>query len=279
MKPQIYRLLWTIALLCVGQPQAALTQDLSTRFANPPDLVAKVGRRIWLNESGGDERAITAWNNGEDFMSLGIGHFIWFPAGRASQFEESFPRMLEFLQAKGVKLPAWLDKHPIPPCPWSTKLDFERRFDSPQMIELRVFLRNSMDAQTQFLILRAQQALPKILSTISGAGAKERVQHQSDRVARASATLYPIVDYVNFKGEGIIPSETFLNKQSGMPEGWGLKQVLMIMTGIAEGQLALDEFSNAAKQILERRIGNNPADAASEKGWFVRCDTYRQPLL
>ena len=70
MKPQIYRLLWTIALLCVGQPQAALTQDLSTRFANPPDLVAKVGRRIWLNESEGDEQAITAWNNGEDFMSL-----------------------------------------------------------------------------------------------------------------------------------------------------------------------------------------------------------------
>ena len=86
MKPQIYRLLWTIALLCVGQPQAALTQDLSTRFANPPDLVAKVGRRIWLNESGGDEQAITAWNNGEDFMSLGIGNFIWFPAGRASRF-------------------------------------------------------------------------------------------------------------------------------------------------------------------------------------------------
>ncbi len=144
------------------------------------------------------------------------------------------------------------------------------------MTELRAFLRNTMDAQAQFLILRAQQALPKILATISSAGNKERIQRQFDRVARASTALYPIVDYVNFKGEGISPSETFLNPQSGAPEGWGLKQVLAIMTGITVGQPALDEFSNAAKQILRRRIQNNPTDAASEKGWFVRCDTYRQ---
>jgi len=287
MKWQIYKLLRVVALIgCAVEPQAAFAQDpgldgprmTPTRFEIPPDLAVKVGRRIWLNESGGDEQAIIAWNSGEDFLSLGIGHFIWFPAGRSSRFEESFPLMLEFLRTKGVRLPAWLDKHPIPPCPWSTKLEFERRFDSSQMIELRTFLRSSIYEQTQFLIFRAQQALPKILSTIDDADEREIVQRQFVRVARASISLYPIVDYVNFKGEGVMPSETFLNRQSGAPEGWGLKQVLLSMSGTAEGQPALEEFSKAAKQALQRRIRNNPADAAREKGWLARCDTYRQPL-
>lgn len=249
------------------------------RLEIPADLAAKVGRRIWLNESGGDEQALIAWNGGEDFLSLGIGHFIWFPAGRSSPFEESFPPMLEYLRARGVRLPSWLDKHPIPPPPWSSRLDFERSLDSPQISELRALLRGSIGEQTRFLIVRAQQALPKILATIAGAEEKERVERQFDRVARASVTLYPIVDYVNFKGEGVAPSETFLSKQSGAAEGWGLKQVLMLMTGTAEGQGALDEFASAAKQVLERRIRNNPADATRGKGWLARCDSYRHPPL
>jgi hypothetical protein len=283
MKQVISKLLWSIVFIgWAAVPQAALAQNLEsspTRFEVSSNVAAKVGRRIWLNESGGDEQALIVWNGGEDFMSLGIGHFIWFPAGRSSRFEESFPPMLEYLRAKGVKLPSWLDKHPIPPSPWNTRLDFERSFDSPQMIELRAFLRNSVGEQAQFLFARAQQALPKILSSIGSVDERERVRRQFDRVARASATLYPIVDYVNFKGEGVLPSETFPNKQSGASEGWGLKQVLMLMTGAAEGQSALDEFSNAAKQVLERRIRNNPADAIREKGWLARCDTYRQPSL
>jgi hypothetical protein len=184
--------------------------------------------------------------------------------------------MLEFLRAKGLRLPVWLDKQPIPPCPWNTKLDFEEHFDSPQMVELREFLNNSINEQTRFLIFRAQQALPKILTTLHSAGDRERVQRQFDRVA--SASLYPLVDFINFKGEGVRQSETFLDRQTGAQEGWGLKQVLLNMTDAAAGQPALDEFSNAAKQVLRRRIQNNPADAIYEKGWFARCDTYRQPL-
>jgi len=273
------------AIVLVGwaaASQAALPQELGllpARFEISPDLAAKVGRRIWLNESGGDERALTVWNYGEDFMSLGIGHFIWFPASRSAPFEESFPPMLEYLRARGVRLPNWLDRHPIPPSPWSSRLDFERRSDSAQMIELRAFLWSTLGEQAQFLIFRAQQALPKILSSVGSVEEKERVQRQFERVARASATLYPIVDYVNFKGEGVTPSETFPDKQSGVPQGWGLKQVLLLMTGSAEGQPALEEFSNAAKQVLERRIRNNPADATREKGWLARCDSYRRPLL
>ena len=40
------------------------------------------------------------WNPGEEFPSLGIGHFIWYPAGVDGPFIESFPRLLAFLSAR-----------------------------------------------------------------------------------------------------------------------------------------------------------------------------------
>jgi hypothetical protein len=48
----------------------------------PRDVADKVGHQVWLNETGGNAGDIVAWNNGEEFASLGIGHFIWFPAGK-----------------------------------------------------------------------------------------------------------------------------------------------------------------------------------------------------
>ena len=38
-----------------------------------------IGRRVWENESGGTLQGLTHWGYGEEFASLGIGHFIWYP--------------------------------------------------------------------------------------------------------------------------------------------------------------------------------------------------------
>ena len=76
----------------------------------PGDLAKKIGQKIWLNETGGKSDAITSWNANEEFASLGIGHFIWFPVGKWLPFEESFPALLEFMRKKNVHLPAWLDQ-------------------------------------------------------------------------------------------------------------------------------------------------------------------------
>ena len=265
------------------QPASAQSPDASstsmrTRLEIPPHVALKVGQKIWANEAGGDLRHITAWNAHEDFMSLGIGHFIWFTAARPQPFEESFPRMVAFLREQKISVPAWLEQEPPPSCPWNDKRDFEAHFNSPQMIELRAFLRRTFSAQTQFLILRMQEALPKILATLDEANDREHVQTQFDRMVRASPDLYPLVDYVNFKGEGIAPLEAFENKETGAREGWGLKQVLLQMSGTTEGRSALHEFADAAKLVLKRRISNRPRDAVHAAGWFARCDTYRRPL-
>src|SRR3954471_11898455 len=54
----------------------------------------RIGKRIWQNECGGSVDGLTSWNSAENFASLGIGHFIWYPAGVEGPFEESFPKMV-----------------------------------------------------------------------------------------------------------------------------------------------------------------------------------------
>jgi hypothetical protein len=82
-----------IALLFLSVPTFALTDA----------ELASIGQRVWKNECGGTRDGLTSWNAGEDFASLGIGHFIWYPKGPHGPFEESFPKLVKFL-TNGVKI-------------------------------------------------------------------------------------------------------------------------------------------------------------------------------
>ncbi|MGY8687158.1 MAG: hypothetical protein ACKVHP_05390, partial [Verrucomicrobiales bacterium] len=75
----------------------------------------RIGKKIWQNEAAGTVAGLTSWNKGEHFASLGIGHFIWYPAGTPQTFKESFRPLMGFLQSRGVRLPPWLT--PQSPCP------------------------------------------------------------------------------------------------------------------------------------------------------------------
>src|SRR5437016_5784008 len=68
----------------------------------------KIGKKIWQNECNGTVSGLTSWNEGENFASLGIGHFIWYTAGMQGPFEESFPALVSFIAAHGAKLPSLL---------------------------------------------------------------------------------------------------------------------------------------------------------------------------
>ena len=178
------------------QPEAQKSGRKATDLAVPQlvlpaDVAKKVGQRIWLNETNGNRDAITSWNANEEFASLGIGHFIWFPAGKTATFEEDFPPLLEFLRKESVHLPSWLDKTPIPPCPWTNRTDFMKKFNSPEMKQLRQFLLDTMAGQTQFLVARAQGAMDKILENTPDNVERERIISQFSRIVRASKDLYP----------------------------------------------------------------------------------------
>ena len=97
---------------------------------------------------------------------------------------------------------------------------------------------------------------------------RENVQRQFDRVASSAQGCYALVDYVNFKGEGTLPTERYHG------EGWGLLQVLENMHG---AQSALDEFAASAKTVLRRRVANSPPERGEARwlsGWLARVDGY-----
>ncbi len=262
------------AQVLVKEPALAIP-----RLSISPAVAAKVGRQVWHNESGGRPEGVTAWNDAEDFPSLGIGHFIWFKAGGHPQFEESFPKLVGFMRTLGARPPAWLDKQPFPPCPWQSKAEFYREFQSPKMLELRGFLLDSVPQQTQYLLVRTEAAIPKMLAALAKPEDRAHVSRQVNRVVRSSPDLYPLIDYVNFKGEGISDKETVFDNQTRRKEGWGMRWLLLEMQGTEMGPPALAEFSRAAKAVLDRRIRNHPTSARWRIGWHKRCDTYRMPLV
>ena len=231
--------------------------------------VLKIGKKIWQNECNGTIAGLTSWNAGEDFASLGIGHFIWYPKGRRGPFEESFPKLVSFISKRGAKLPALLLGTGEKPCPWNSRTEFLRAQHSAEMNQLRSFLADTIDLQAEFLIARSESALPKMLAEAAPSD-RANVQEQFERLTRTSQGCYALVDYVNFKGEGVLHTERYQG------QGWGLLQVLEAMHGTSDSG-AVDEFARAARAVLTQRVQNSPADRHEARwlsGWIRRVNSY-----
>lgn len=224
----------------------------------------EIGRRIWQNECAGTVEGLTTWNAGEEFPSLGIGHFIWYPTGTTGPFEESFPGLVRYLEAQGVNVPGWLRE--APGAPWPNRAAFQSDFQSPKMRELRDLLVRTVPHQARYAAQRLERALPKMLEA-APAGERERIRRNFYRVAAEPLGMYALMDYVNFKGEGVSPTERYRG------QGWGLLQVLEEM---GDGP-AMKEFSRASYAVLARRVENSPPDRREARwlpGWRNRTLTY-----
>ncbi len=228
----------------------------------------RIGKKIWQNECRGTIAGLTSWNEGENFASLGIGHFIWYPEGVRGPFEESFPKFLSFAADHRGNLPGWL--HQARVCPWNSRTEFLRAKDSATMKELRQFLASTVDLQAHFMVSRLQNALAKMLEEAASSD-RANVQQQFERVASTSRGCYALVDYVNFKGEGVLRTERYRD------QGWGLLQVLEGMHGSGNSPSAAREFSRSAAAILTRRVQNSPPERKESRwlpGWLNRVNSY-----
>jgi hypothetical protein len=230
----------------------------------------RIGKRIWQNECNGTIAGLTSWNEGENFASLGIGHFIWYPKGRRGPFEESFPKLVTFISSRWAELPKLLLKTDELSCPWNSRAEFLHAQQTPEMKQLRQFLADTVDLQAEFLIARLQNALPKMLEE-AAPSSRLNVQRQFERVVGTAQGCYALADYVNFKGEGVLHTERYQG------EGWGLLQVLEGMQGTGGGAAAVNEFSRSAKAVLIRRVRNAPAQRQDSRwlsGWLQRVNSY-----
>ncbi len=254
------RLLASLACLALGV-SAGLAGEIKISDAEAD----RIGKKIWRNECAGTRDGLTAWNKGEDFPSLGIGHFIWYPQGKRGPFKESFPALKDYLQLQGVKLPGWLAAAKA--CPWSDRAAFMADFRSPRMEELRSLLASTVGQQARFAALRLESALPQMLAA-APASEREKIRRNFYRVANAPGGLYPLMDYVNFKGEGTSPTERYQG------EGWGLLQVL---AGMSDSGSPTAAFSQSADRALTRRVELSPPARGEKRwlpGWRNRLATY-----
>jgi len=229
------------------------------------DEAQQVGQRIWQNEGAGKEQNLIVWNEGEDFPSLGIGHFIWYPAGFEGPFVESFPALLSHLRRE-VATPDWLKG--VEDAPWSSREVFERDINSWRMVELRDLMKHTMPQQVAFIVQRLEAALPKMLATLQTEQQRAHVEQQFYRVAQSSNGIYALIDYVNFKGEGTSLSERYRG------EGWGLLQVLQLIKTNDDNVMVA--FAAGADAVLTRRVHNAPRDESRWlAGWRKRVNSYR----
>jgi hypothetical protein len=258
-----------LGLWAIVNTLATAAWGQTTSSINLSDAEAmRIGRRVWKNECGGSISGLTSWNAGENFASLGIGHFIWYPQGARGPFEESFPKFLAFAGARRAGVPDWLQHAEA--CPWNSRAEFVRAENSPQMKELRKFLVQTVDVQAHFLVARLNGALAKMLNE-APASERANVERQFERLAATPQGCYALVDYVNFKGEGVLPTERYRN------EGWGLLQVLEQMHGSEKGAEAVRAFSNSAASVLKRRVQNSPPERKESRwlpGWINRVSSY-----
>lgn len=237
-------------------PQASYLR-LSTKEAHD------IGKKIWQNECGGSTNKLLSWNPGEDFLSLGIGHFIWYPKDRQKQFADTFPAFLLFLQKHRVCIPSWLDKEKD--CPWYSKEEFDKTQDTRKK-SLKKLLTKTIELQMLFIAQRSQKALTNILSSLPLKEKKSFVK-KIRLLAQTSNGKYAIIDYINFKGEGTTVKEQYAN------QGWGLKQVIQNMPN--QPTNPTQAFVEAANFLLEKRVANAPRDESRWlPGWKNRLSTY-----
>ena len=264
-----------LLLSWVARPAASQVALLPLLAPAPPAItiprrqVLMLGRKIWYNECRGSYVGLTSWNRGEEFASLGIGHFIWYSENREGPFQESFPMLLDYIERHGTALPDWLTV--AVGSPWASREEFLADFHSERMRDLRRLLSQTMPLQARFIVERLEAALPKMLSGLPRAE-RRRVRLQFYRMAKQPAGVYALVDYVNFKGEGLTHQERYNG------EAWGLLQVLQGMTGNVPGPAALDEFAASADRVLTRRVQNAPPERNEARwlpGWRQRLRTYR----
>tara|TARA_R110002111_G_scaffold100648_2_gene155893 strand:- start:633 stop:1499 length:867 start_codon:yes stop_codon:yes gene_type:complete len=231
-----------------------------------------VGQKIFHNECAGQFQCLVHWNVGEAFPSLGVGHFIWYPEGVNERFVESFPALVEYMKQRQLNIPLWLRELEPFDSPWPDKPAFEAVENSVRVAELREFLAGTQGIQAEFIVRRAQSSLAEIVESVPE---ERRAQMKTDLEALGSSPggIYALLDYVNFKGEGLADTERYNG------EGWGLRQVLLAMEPNPEIE-TLERFRNAAARVLTRRAENavNPIEKNRWlKGWLKRLETYKQP--
>ena len=242
--------------------------EFSYRFDLGYSQKNHIAKQIFKNETGGNRSKLIHWNSGEDFPSLGIGHFIWIPRSSNAGFGDSFKEVVQFYKKNDVELPHFLKGlAPNYDCPWQNSNDFWIQRYDPKVLELETFLATTFDVQTSYLFSKLKESLPKILNGLSNEE-KIFIDRNIKSIISTQASWYPIIDYLNFKGSG---HGQYVTTEKG---GWGLRQVLLGMQPSISNTDPVGAFMDSAIKTLTKRVELRNYDRRWLDGWSKRIETY-----
>ncbi|MBA3954353.1 hypothetical protein H0X48_03495 [Candidatus Dependentiae bacterium] len=254
---KIFVLLTILSLSYVSKAVVITTEDAQ-----------KIGLLVWKNEALQKRDLLVFWNVLESFPSLGIGHCIWYLEGQSGPYTQQFPCLCTYLQNHGIALPHWLEKAKEIGAPWHSREEFLE--DNQRTEELRSLLFSTIDLQTKYMVERLEERLTLIINAVSETE-KARVLENIELMKSTLLGTYALVDYLNFKGDGLNSTE---NRKG---ERWGLLQVLLGMSSGVNKKTVLKVFTISAAEVLLRLIKNSDPDYNPIKffnGWMSRLSTY-----
>ena len=225
--------------------------------------ITEVGQKIWSNECEGRIDQLVYWKEGEQWPSVGIGHFIWPPENYKGAFKEGgFHQLLSFFAKNGIKIPSWVGRY----SPWKNEKAFRK--DTHRRQELQELMLATIPLQAEFIVHKLSKALPSLTSELKPEEQARFTSNVNELLNTPSGT-FALIDYLNFKGSGIAEHEHYQGHR------WGLLQVILEMRGHGE---PVDRFIDSAKMLLRRRVAH--ADKSRNEGrwipgWFARLERYR----
>lgn len=235
-------------LLFLLIPFFSFSFEISSQAAN------EIGIKIWKNECGGTVDGLVFWNPKEECLSLGIGHFIWYPSSTPQKFDAMFDQYLVFLKDKKIPIP-------FSRFSWKTRQEFLAA--TQEVASLKKWLAETIEFQTEFIIIRLDSSLLKIQKNAK-VDEKSHLKSIIDALTSKEDSLFALIDYLNFKGEGLSLNERYQGK------GWGLYQVLMGMDAPT-----LKSFKLSAIARLKERVMHAPKDESRWlNGWENRINRY-----
>ena len=248
----------------------AITYSSHTRALGVSEQDAKkLGMVIWNNEADKRIDLLAYWGTYSSFPEVGIGHYIWYPQGQAGPYTAQFPPLCAYLLSQGVQFPQWLlDAHLAGGAPWQTREEFMQ--DAERTNELREFLASTVDLQTKFMIKRLEDEWINILAA-APSDRQDQLQYYFELMRSSLLGTYALVDYLNFKGNGLNPRE----ERNG--HRFGLLQVMLDMPdGLTEENIT-KAFAICAARRLVNYIGQFAPEYKPVKflaGWVKRVSTY-----
>lgn len=237
-----------------------------------------IGQRIYANECASKPENLIHWNTGENFPSLGIGHFIWYSKNANERFIETFPAMVDFV-GRYQAPPEWLLALKPLDSPWRDKQSFENFKNTSEYQSLLKWLVVTQSYQAEFISQQLNVRFNAFFvanKTTFSTRETGQIKQLFSNMMNFKKGRFAIIDYANFKGIGA-KTEAYQGEQ------WGLISVLEDMLlrhpEIYQRQdmQVLQEFVLSAKRRLQKRVNLSPQERGEErwlKGWFKRLDGY-----